>query len=180
MTALRITPSVVADVLPEQFVIKPAPIREPPFDDELPAADSTWVHPIQRPLPFLPVHPPVPPRAAPVPQSRRRAAVPDPGLWTRRLLIGIIESAAGQRPLSQLTPMLSTSVAFGLGEDLRGTSPKRQWLRTARIGSVRSTEPIDGVAELCATLRTPRQTHAVAVRLEIRRDRWICTRLVVG
>jgi hypothetical protein len=76
--------------------------------------------------------------------------------------------------------MLSPSVAFGLREDLGGTRTNGHWLRAARIGSLRPTEPADGVAELCATLRTPRRTHAVAMRLEIRRGRWLCTRLMLG
>jgi hypothetical protein len=76
--------------------------------------------------------------------------------------------------------MLTPSVAFGLREDLNTGVTNRNWLRAARIASVRASEPADGVAEVCATLRTPRRTHAVALRLEIRRGRWLCTRLVLG
>jgi hypothetical protein len=53
-------------------------------------------------------------------------------------------------------------------------------LRGATVGSLRATEPTDGVAELCATLCAPTRIHAVALRLEIRRGQWICTRLVLG
>ena len=76
------------------IVVRPAPRREPPFDDELDAT-ATRVGPYDRPLPFARARrrrialPPAPP-------SAMRAALPDPGAWGRRLLVGIIETAAGR------------------------------------------------------------------------------------
>jgi hypothetical protein len=48
------------------------------------------------------------------------------------------------------------------------------------VGSVRASEPADGIAELSATLRHGPRVRAVAMRLEVRHGRWCCTRLMLG
>jgi hypothetical protein len=161
------------------IVLRPAPVREPPFDDEI--ADTAVAGRYDRPLPFRRQRrsrPPLPPPAA----SPARAALPDPALWARRLLLGIIETAGGRRPLSQLTALLSPGVAHGLRTEfeLAGQLGRPHWTSRGTIGSVRATEPADQVAELCATVRDDRRVHAVAIRLEVRHGRWCCTRLVLG
>ena len=40
--------------------------------------------------------------------------------------------------------------------------------------------PTPGVVEVAATLRAARHAHAMAFRLEARRDQWLCTALEVG
>jgi hypothetical protein len=158
-------------------VVRPAPRREPPFDDELP---ETFVRPgpFDRRLPFD-IPPPTLPWRLPPPRPR---GLPDPGSWGRRLLVGMIETAGGRRPLHQLAGMLSPSVGRGLGADferaaLRGTP---HWLHRAAVRSVRAAEPAVGVAELCATVEAGRRVRAVAMRLEEHRGRWRCTRLQLG
>ena len=163
-----------------KICFRPAPEREPPFDDELPDSGSSLVLPVQRPLPFVSGQPPVRHRPAVTSRSARRIAVGDPELWSRRLLVGVLEVASGRRALIQLTPLLSPSVAVGLRADLADALNRRHWLRSARLRSVRVTEPVDGVAELCATLHTSSEAHAVALRLEIRRGRWICTKFMLA
>jgi Family of unknown function (DUF6459) len=158
--------------------IRPAPRREPPFDDELP-------EPVRLPgrydrrLPFeLAPAPPVLWRARPAPPR----GLPDPALWARRLLVGLIETAGGRRPLHQLAAMLSPSVGRGLGGDFdRATQHgARHWLHRATVRTVRVTEPAPGVAELCATLDTGPRVRALAMRLEEHHGRWSCTRLQLG
>ncbi|MCW2494578.1 Rv3235 family protein [Jatrophihabitans sp.] len=195
MTAARSRPHAptVAIDLGSNITIRPAPQREPPFDDERHPNDLEPVSWAQRPLPFPPLHPPIRHRPAVVARSPRRAAVPDPGRWSRRLLIGLIDVAGGRRPLSQLNPMLSPSVGFGLREELArrasagtragrhsGRPGDRHRLYGTTVSSIRCSEPADGVAELCAVLRSPTAAIAVALRLEIRRGQWICTRLILG
>jgi uncharacterized protein DUF6459 len=161
------------------IVVRPAPRREPPFDDEVAGAGSPAGR-YDQPLPFDR------PRARrlvpPPPQSAARAALPDPATWARRLLIGVIETAGGRRPLNQLAPLLSPGVASGLRTDfelaaLRGTP---HWTHAAVIRSVRASEPAENVAELSATVRAGQRVRAVAMRLEVRHGRWCCTRLVLG
>ncbi len=160
--------------------IRPAPVREPPFDDELDAAAVRATR-YDRPLPFRPAARRRP--AMPLPAlTPARAALPDPAGWARRLLLGIIETAGGRRPLNQLTALLSPGVAHGLRSEFESAARRGRphWTHRAVIGSVRSTEPSDQVAELCATVNDGRRVHAVAIRLEVRHGRWCCTRLVLG
>ncbi len=155
--------------------VRPAPRREPPFDDELagPPVIGAW----DQPLPF---------DTRPVEHrhfvSLRPRGLADPGIWARRLLVGLIESAAGRRPLHQLSSMLSPAVNRGLGADFERAARSRSahWLHRATVCSVRVCEPAEGVAELSATVDTGQRVRAVAMRLEERQGRWRCTRLQLG
>ena len=159
-------------------VIRPAPRREPPFDDELALAPALPGRLDPR-LPFdaSPAQP-----AVWVPRPPRPRSTPDPGPWARRLLIGMIETADGRRPLHQLATLLSPSVCHGLRADFdRGTrAGTPHWLHRATVRSVRVTEPTPGVAEVSATLETGLRVRAVAIRLDVHRGRWRCTRLQLG
>jgi hypothetical protein len=161
------------------IVVRPAPRREPPFDDELLDAQPA-IGPFDQPLPFE--RPRGRRMSPPAPRSALRAALPDPAQWGRRLLVGVVETAAGRRPLNQLTALVSPAVALGLRADferaaLRG---KPHWTHRAMVRSVRASEPADEVAELSATVRAGERVRAIAMRLEVRHGRWCCTRLVLG
>jgi hypothetical protein len=157
-------------------VIRPAPRREPPFDDE--RDDSCPYAPFDRALPFEPAPRP----AVWLPPAPRPSALPDPTRWTRRLLIGMVETAGGHRPVAQLSGLLSPSVHRGLCADFErgrlGGSP--HWLHRASVRSVRGCEPSDGVAELCATVEVCGRVRAIALRLDEHYGRWRCTRLQLG
>lgn len=158
-------------------VVRPAPRREPPFDDEI--ADGQWaVRPYDRPLPFQRA----PRLRLQAPPNVLRGALPDPALWGRRLLVGIIEAAAGRRPLNQLGALLSRSVATGLRGDFARAAGlgRRHWTHAATVHSVHASEPTENVAELAATVRQDDRVRAIAIRLEVRHGRWCCTRLMVG
>ena len=154
--------------------LRPAPRREPPFDDEV---GLRLVGPLDRRLPFGHHRRPAPP---PEPVTRR--TLPEPEGWARRLLLGVIEIAAGRRPMQQLSALLSPAVAAGLREDFERAARRRSphWTHAAAVRSVHASEPADGVAEVCATLQAGRRVRAVALRLEERQGRWRCTRLQVG
>jgi hypothetical protein len=161
----------------ERVVVRPAPPRDPPFDDELPALTAV-PGPYDQRLPFdwppaRPVWRPTPPRPS---------GLPEPGPWGRRLLVGMIETAAGRRPLHQLAALLSQSVSRGLGADFERAARlgTPHWLHRATVRSVRAAEPTDGVAEISATLQTGQRVRAVALRLEAHQGRWRCTRLQLG
>jgi hypothetical protein len=158
-----------------RVVVRPAPQREPPFDDELDGRPA--VTPYDQRLPFeiqaLEYRAPLP---------ARPSGLIDPSTWARRLLVGLIESAGGRRPLNQLHSLLSPSIARGLGADFERAAQQRapHWLHRASVGTVRASEPAEGVAELCATVDTGRRVRAIAMRLEEHQGRWRCTRLQLG
>lgn len=159
-----------------RVVLRPAPHREPPFDDEL--TEQTTARPYDRVLPFA--RPATGPQPAPL--SLRPHGLPEPTVWTRRLLIGLIESADGRRPLHQLASLLTPSIGRGIGAefDRDAAIGTPHWLHSAAVVSVRGCEPAHGVAELCAAVRTGGRVRAIALRLEEHRGRWRCTRLQLG
>ncbi|HEY8865326.1 MAG TPA: Rv3235 family protein [Solirubrobacteraceae bacterium] len=161
------------------MTVRPAPRREPPFDDEIPPRRLYAVGPLDQPLPFEPA---VRGERAIAARPPQRTDLPDPAMWGRRLLIGIIETAAGRRPLQQLAALLSQSVAHGLGADFERAAQRRRahWTHAATVRSVRACEPAEGVAELCATVQVGPRVRAVALRLESHDGRWRCTRLQLG
>jgi Family of unknown function (DUF6459) len=164
------------------ITVRPAPAREPLFDDELSARHLRVVGPYDQPLPF----PSAPrrvrlerPDAFAVRQTGRRD-LPDPTMWGRRLLIAIIESMAGRRSLRQLAPHLSAAVHHGLATDAERAARHRHWVHSASVRRVRVCEPADGVAELAAVIRSGTRYRAIAARLEGLDGRWRCTRLEIG
>jgi hypothetical protein len=175
MTAALAQPPAI--VQRPRIVIRPAPRREPPFDDEL-ADPRSPVGPLDQRLPFATS----PARHAWRPVPRRAAGVPDPQAWCRRLIIGMIETAAGRRPLHQLSALLSASVSRGLGADFEkaARAGRPHWLHRASVRSIRTAEPAEGIAEISATVDTGIRVRAIAMRLEVRHGRWRCTRLQLG
>lgn len=159
-----------------RVVVRPAPHREPHFDDEI--LEVSPVRPYDQCLPFE--RPPVLPIS--VPLALRPHGLPDPASWGRRLLVGLIETAGGRRPLQQLASMLSLSVGRGLGADFEraAATGSPHWLHRATLMNVRGCEPAPGIAELCATVETGRRVRALAMRLEEHHGRWHCTRLQLG
>jgi hypothetical protein len=163
--------------IPATVVIRPAPRRDPPFDDELPATATPGRYDRRLPFELRPARP-----AVWQPRPPRSRELPDPGPWARRLLIGIIETASGRRPLHQLSALLSPSVGRGLGSELehalRAGAP--HWLHRGVVCSLRVCEPAAGVAEISAVVEVRGRVHAIALRLEGSRGRWRCTRLQLG
>ena len=157
--------------------VRPAPRREPPFDDELAEAGVVAAGRYDRQLPF-----PEPALRAPLRFAARRGDLPDPVPWARRMMVGVVEAAAGRRPIQQLVGMLSPSILVALREEFLGAQRRRgrHWLTAATVRTVTGCEPAPGVAELCATLRTPTRTRAVALRAELHHGAWRCVRLQIG
>jgi hypothetical protein len=156
-------------------VIRQAPRREPPFDDELP--DAHLPGRFDQRLPFARPAAPVVPR---LPLALRGRSLPDP--WGHRLLVSLIESAAGRRPLSQLAALLTFAVLRGIGADFERSAQAGtpHWLHRASVRSVRASEPSAESAEVCATVETGARVRAVAMRLEAKNGRWRCVRLQLG
>ncbi|MGN6607437.1 MAG: Rv3235 family protein [Jatrophihabitans sp.] len=156
--------------------VRPAPRREPPFDDELAAERPPLrlVRGLELELPF-----PDPHVVTPLQVGVRPSVAGDPELWARRLLLGLSEYAAGRRPLHQLAPIVNPLLLRSLGAniDRARTAPGGHWLRGAAIRSLRLSTPADGVAEVAAVLNAGRRVRAMALRLEVRHGRWQCVQL---
>lgn len=174
MTAALTVPETAAA---HPITVRPAPRREPPFDDELPERHLRLVGPHDRPLPFAP--------------SRRRLTdkrdlfaarptgrgeLPDPRWFGRRLLVAALEALGGRRSPQQLAPHLSHSVLTGM----LGGSQRETWTQPAALRSLRVCEPADGVAEISAVVQVGSRFRAVAARLEGLDGRWRCVRLQLG
>jgi hypothetical protein len=171
--------------------LRPAPHREPPFDDELAARHLSLVGPLDQPLPFDTVAfealggdaPPLGVRTRSDPFAQRptgRSELPEPGVLARRLVIGMIETVTGRRPASQLRHHTSPTVQAGLARDAGRITRLGTARRPATLHSLHVTEPADGVAEVAAVLRVGDRFRALALRLEGLDGRWRCVRLQIG
>jgi hypothetical protein len=172
MTALPATPPGAS-----RITVRPAPRREPPFDDEI--TDLRLVGPLDRALPFDPW----PGQLSSdhiwhSPRPSGRGELPDPEIWGRRILIGVLEARAGRRSAHQLAPFLSPSIQAALARD--ASRPRTSNSAPRAIRSIRVCEPADGVAELAAVVQVGARFRAIAARLEGLDGRWRCVRLQIG
>ena len=162
-----------------RIVLRPAPRREPPFDDEIASRHLHLVGPYDQQLPFPATAP-----AARVPTQTSlvdRGGLPDPVTWGRIILTAVLETLAGRRPFRQLAGYLSPAVHNGLlSADTDQVARQRTWARVANVRSIRLCEPAGGVAELAAVVQTGPRVRAIALRLEAHGGRWRCTRLQLG
>jgi len=165
-----------------QYLVRPAPRREPPFDDELPERHLSLVGPLDQPLPLdgLRGAGPTVQVAPPPDQPTGCHELPDPALMARLLVIGVIEIATGRRAAAQLRHHTSPAVQAGLVRDAGRITRLGSAQRPAVLHSLHVTEPADGVAEVAAVLRIENRFRALALRLEGVDGRWRCVRLQIG
>ena len=168
-----------ADDLPE-LVLRPVPVSEPPYDDELPdrtGARLALVTALPAPvgplahLPALrlvaPPVPSVPPAAPPTPEVRPVA---------RALVQGLLEVLAGVRPVTQLRRRTSLHLYADLEELVRAQArPAGARPSTGSVLSLHVQQPSAAVAEVCATVRRGPRAGALALRLELDAGTWCCT-----
>ena len=163
---------------PLRVVVRPAPRREPPFDDELAARPAATVHDQ-----WLPFDTP-PRRVAPV------AAAAAPGRPARPGASGdagcssaLIESAAGRRPLNQLGALLSFAVTRGLATEFERAAASRRPALAARAPPSSASAPASRPPAWpsCARCSTPAPGCARSrCGCEDRGGRWVCTRIQLG
>lgn len=116
-----------------------------------------------------------------------RALPPDPEVraWAARFAQAVVEVTGGDRPLPQLLRWTSPRVYAELGRRVRVMAQSRsveQRRSTVRpqVRSVHLCRPVPTVAEVSVHVRHGRRSRAIAVRLELRSDRWTCTALRIG
>ena len=154
----------------------PAPISEPPYDDERPGG---------QPLPLRPASfrtaPPL--RLVPTDDVGQPAQTTDdlPPVkpYAHALVQRLLEVLGGVRPLAQLQRDLTLDVYDGL-EHLVTSRPRATGRRPdgRSIRSVHVQQQPDAVAEVFATVRRGQRYAALALRLEGAGDRWRCTDLI--
>ncbi len=91
---------------------------------------------------------------------------------------GLLEVLSGWRPPSQLCRWTSAQLLY----DLERRAPRRPTGQRQQLLRVRVTEPSPGVAEACALTRdlVRGRIRVMAMRLELRGEHWILTRLSAG
>ncbi len=165
------------------FLVRPAPGREPPYDDE---PNGRWLNQAgarDQHLPFA-----VPRTTAPrlrlagaaEPSTAARRDLPEPGGFARRFAIAVIEAATGRRAASQLGGHTSPGVQAGLVRDAGRITRLGTASRPASLHSMHLAEPADGVIEAAAIVRVGARYRAIAFRLEGLQGRWRCVRLQIG
>jgi hypothetical protein len=115
------------------------------------------------------------------PRITMRADLPDPRRFAGRLAQAVVEVVSGARPAAQLARWTSKAVYDEIRARLttgaRSGTPGLRRVVTGNVRSVHVTEPIDGVAEVCAVVQCRGRASAVALRLEGLDGRWMCTSL---
>jgi len=166
-------------VLPD-LVLLPAPVSEPPYDDELadraaPRLSLVTTSPTPvGPLTGLPALRLVAPPVARVPPAD--PAVPSARPVARMLVQGLLEVLGGVRPVTQLRRRTSADLYADV-EDLVHAQPRPDGTRpsTGAVLSLHVQQPTPTTAEVCATVRRGRRAGALALRLELVAGAWCCT-----
>lgn len=196
------TAPIEVGLLPEPPMpfLRLVPSVDPPFDDERPPWERTW--PPQPPadwiqLPLLDrmdlqlpcLLPPVfeqfstdsvtPPAGDPDDddsdfgrQPTSRESLPDPRPVAKRYVRAILEVLSGQRQSRQLTKVTTPEVLDQL-ERLGVANGPVVWATTLR--SLHLSEPVPGVAEVCAVLERDSRSTALAMRMAGLDGRWVIT-----
>ena len=90
----------------------------------------------------------------------------------------LLEVLSGWRPPSHLSRWTSAHLQY----DLERRAPRRPNGQRQQLLRVRLSEPSHGVAEACALTKdlVRGRIRVMAMRMELRGDRWIVTRLSAG
>jgi hypothetical protein len=97
----------------------------------------------------------------------------------------VSEVLAGDRPVAQLVRFTDEDVFVELNRRVRvlgltTTATGRGTKERCALRSVRVCRPSSEIAEVAAHVRHGGRSRAIALRMEIRRNRWVCTALEVG
>jgi hypothetical protein len=98
--------------------------------------------------------------------------------WAARLAQAVVETLGGQRPASQLVRWTTRDVHRDLERRAQvvrraaGSAPRSV---RPQVRSVHVCRPSTEVAEVSVHVRHGQRSRAVAMRLERRGERWICT-----
>jgi hypothetical protein len=152
-----------------------------PTTDHVPQGSATALQlPLQFQLPNgLPAVPVAPGRAVPDDGGPARSAVAP---WAARLAQAVLEVVAAERPVTQLTSWVRPEIYQRLYRRQQLTSrqldPSRPRGRCPdQVRSVHVCHPTPEIAEVSVVTGGTRRCRAMALRLEQRKGRWLCTEL---
>jgi hypothetical protein len=160
--------------------VRPAPPLEPPYDPLDGDTSLAVVSPLAEPLPFEEAAP----RQTKLgndfwgPQPTARRNLRDPRPIARQFLQATLEMLHGRRSPQQLQAWTSPAVFNDLVR-ARTSAPSTRSTPPA-VQSVHVSEPVDGVAEVCAVIRRGERRRAMAARLEGIDGQWRCVKLQIG
>lgn len=101
-------------------------------------------------------------------------ALPDPAQWSSSMARGIVEVLSGSRPIAQLRRWVSNDVWTQLESVLaHHTTPRRSV--AARVRATRVCHVRRHVIESAVLVTVGKKHHALALRLEAHRGRWVTT-----
>ncbi len=107
--------------------------------------------------------------------------MPDPAVWTHRLVPAVLECLSGLRQAGQLSRMVTPLLRQRLAR--RSAIAKRRGIRGVRapqVLKVHICRPVERVAEAAVVVRIDGRVRAVALRLEAVDDRWVMTTFTLG
>jgi hypothetical protein len=113
-------------------------------------------------------------------EDRTAPGLPDARAWSVALAVTLLEVVTARRPSSQLSRWLAEDVLDGLGGRLPGRRGLAVPPAPVALQSVRVQYPRTGVAEVSVHARIGDRSVAMALRLEARGTRWLCTALELG
>ena len=130
---------------------------------------------------------PAPPETPELDPSRRsrveHVADSEVRAWASRLAQAVVETLAGQRPVSQLLRWTTLEVYRDLEHRVRivrRAAPRGARSVRPQVRSIHICRPGPGSAEVSVHVRHGARSRAIALRLEQRGDRWLCTVLELG
>jgi Family of unknown function (DUF6459) len=112
--------------------------------------------------------------------SRPRPGLPDAAGWSATLVVAVVQALLAQRPIAQLNRWLADDVLAAVSRKARQhrSTPSRSVLRIGLL-SLRVQHPHPEVAEVAARVAIGATTTALALRLDVLGDRWLCTALEI-
>jgi hypothetical protein len=105
--------------------------------------------------------------------------LPDARAWSLALAVSVLEVLSGRRPSGQLSRWLDEPVFAALAARLPRRRPGAG-SPAPTLRSVRVQHPGPGVVEVTVHARLGERPVPVALRLEARPGRWLCTALELG
>jgi Family of unknown function (DUF6459) len=179
--------------------VLPAPLAEPPYDDELDRADEgehrrrdcgddqgalALAFTLPGGLPTVPVVQGSPMLRLVPAREPGEPSLSEPQQFAGRLVQALVEVVAGARPASQLVRWTSERVYAQINQRVRqlaqAGAPGTRGIIAGQLRSLHITAPLEGVAEVCAVVQRGPRAAAVAVRLEAVEGRWKCTAVQFG
>jgi len=113
----------------------------------------------------------------------RTAEIEESEAWAARFLQAVVEVLASDRPLTQLIRWTDSTVYADIArrrERLAARATRIPRSGRPHVATVHICHPTDETAEVSARVTTGGRSRAIAARLDLRRDRWLCTAIQFG